>query len=327
MKYDELAFVNQQLAGMLKSGLPLEGGLRQLCAQMRRGALRRELELLEDELAKGTPLKTALAARQLPALYVRMLALGVQSNNLPGVLIMLADYYQGSQLLWARLKGLLVYPTLVLALAFVSSLVISLIYAPLETQMEMLVRQPLSSTFVQVGIIMPPVILAVLLVLVLGILLLPGSRRWLYWRFPGFKEAQLSQSAALMALMLRNGGKLDESLGLLRELEKNSRAEADIRGWQAQLANGCTRFADMAAQSKVFPPLFIWLVAASGEELCAGFQHAAEIYRARALHKIELFLYAVLPVSILTLGIMIIGQIIPVFRYMIQIMDALGTGM
>ena len=31
MKLDEFAFVNQQLAGMLKSGVPLEGALRQLC--------------------------------------------------------------------------------------------------------------------------------------------------------------------------------------------------------------------------------------------------------------------------------------------------------
>ena len=53
MKYEELAFVNQQLAGMLKTGIPLEGALRQLCAQMRRGRLRAELEALEADLAAG----------------------------------------------------------------------------------------------------------------------------------------------------------------------------------------------------------------------------------------------------------------------------------
>src|SRR5256885_7805883 len=49
MKLEELAFVNQQLAGMLKSGIPLEGALRQLCANMRRGQLRVELEALEAD--------------------------------------------------------------------------------------------------------------------------------------------------------------------------------------------------------------------------------------------------------------------------------------
>ncbi len=61
MNLDEFPFVNQQLAGMLKSGIPLEGALKQLCAAMRRGALRGELEKLEADLTQGVPLAEALA--------------------------------------------------------------------------------------------------------------------------------------------------------------------------------------------------------------------------------------------------------------------------
>ena len=45
MNHTELAFVNQQLADMLRCGIPLEGGLRQLCQNMNRGRLRKELQL------------------------------------------------------------------------------------------------------------------------------------------------------------------------------------------------------------------------------------------------------------------------------------------
>jgi type II secretory pathway component PulF len=38
MKNDEFAFFNQQLAAMLRDGIPLEGALRHLCAEMRSGA-------------------------------------------------------------------------------------------------------------------------------------------------------------------------------------------------------------------------------------------------------------------------------------------------
>ena len=48
MKPDELAFANEQLAGMLKSGLPLEGSLRELSASMKGGSLRTELVALES---------------------------------------------------------------------------------------------------------------------------------------------------------------------------------------------------------------------------------------------------------------------------------------
>src|SRR6266481_2202115 len=94
VKHDEFAFLNLQLAGMLRSGIPIEGALRQLCARMRRGALQTELQALETDLANGIPLTEALAARRLPIFYRQMILVGVQSNDLPGVLTMVADYYQ-----------------------------------------------------------------------------------------------------------------------------------------------------------------------------------------------------------------------------------------
>jgi len=66
MKLDEFAFFNQQLAAMLRDGIPLEGALRRLCQEMRAGSLRTELQLLEADLAKGTPMADALKPRQLP---------------------------------------------------------------------------------------------------------------------------------------------------------------------------------------------------------------------------------------------------------------------
>ena len=47
---------------MLRDGIPLEGALRRLCQEMRRGKLRDELQSLEADLAKGTPMAEALKA-------------------------------------------------------------------------------------------------------------------------------------------------------------------------------------------------------------------------------------------------------------------------
>src|SRR5476651_1505764 len=127
MKYDEFAFFNQQLAAMLRDGIPLEGALRWLCQEMRRGKLRDELQALETDLAKGTPMADALQARQLPELYKRMILVGVKSGDLPGALTMLADYFQRQSSLWTRLKGLMVYPIIVLVAAFLLSCFLSFI--------------------------------------------------------------------------------------------------------------------------------------------------------------------------------------------------------
>ena len=136
MKYDEFAFMNEQLAAMLRDGLPLEGALRQLCAGMRHGPLRSELEKLEADLAKGTPLREAVRARQLPDLYRQMLEVGAQSNDLPAILTLLADHYQRRHVIWTRLKGLMVYPVIVLFGAFVLSCFLSFSLSEL-TQLSM----------------------------------------------------------------------------------------------------------------------------------------------------------------------------------------------
>src|SRR4051812_4275347 len=94
MKHDEFSFFNQQLAAMLRDGIPLEGALRRLCQEMSTGLLRDELQALEKDLGKGVPIAEALAPRQLPELYKRMVLIGVKSGDLPGALTMLADYFQ-----------------------------------------------------------------------------------------------------------------------------------------------------------------------------------------------------------------------------------------
>ena len=128
MKLDEFAFFNQQLAAMLRDGIPLESALGQLCASMRRGELREELEKLRADLANGVPIKQALASRKLPQFYVQMMQVGVQSNDLPGVLTIVADYYQSGNLIWTRLKGLMVYPAIVLGGTLALSVLVAVLF-------------------------------------------------------------------------------------------------------------------------------------------------------------------------------------------------------
>ena len=52
MNYDEFAFFNQQLAAMLRDGIPLEGALARLCADMKQGKLRLELEKLGGDIVE-----------------------------------------------------------------------------------------------------------------------------------------------------------------------------------------------------------------------------------------------------------------------------------
>ncbi|MBN2506237.1 MAG: type II secretion system F family protein [Verrucomicrobia bacterium] len=331
MNHDELAWVNQQLAGMLTAGLPLEGALKQVCQSMRRGRLRTELERLEAALAQGTPLDRALAEARLPGFYVAMLRAGAGSNNLPGVLTLLGDYYQQLHGTWTRLKGLMVYPVLVL----VTSMILSGVLAWTFTSVFLAEAGSLRELGVAASEVVPPALLISLwlpvilvtavTIAVLLVLLLPAWRQWLQWKLPMFREASLSQFASAFALMLRQGCQPRDALDLLRRLEAGRPLGRELGSWQERLAAGHTRFSDMAAGGRIVPPLFVWLVASAGEHWEAGFRKAAEIYQRRAAHHIEVTLYAALPVMILSLGLMIVVQVGPFLLGFLRLFESLGA--
>jgi general secretion pathway protein F len=332
MKYEELGFVNQQLAGMLKSGIPLEGALRQLCSNMRSGRLRVELEALEADLAKGVPLQDALNARRLPEFYVKMVRLGAQTGDLPGVLTLVADYYQRAHLGWTRLKGLMVYPVIVLVASLGLSAFIAVIGSALVTGDSGLLEAMLGERPRFAGEIdrllatmWAPVAGLLLLTLATAVaLLVPPFRRYLRWRLPGFREDSLTNLASTMNVMLSSGSHLGDALDLASRLEAGTAAGMELKRWKGRLTEGHAKIADIAREAKVFPPLFLWLLAQGGEDLAAGFRKAAEIYFARARHRTEMLLYAALPVSVMVLGMMIVGQFMPLFRTLIRTIDALG---
>lgn len=326
IKNDAFAFFNQQLAVMLRQGVPLEGALRHLARDLREEPLRTEVQFLESDLSKGNPLKEALARRNLPELYKRMVELGVRSNDLPGVLTLVADHYHRVNVTWTRLKGLMVYPLLVLAVALVLSVLLSSVLAKFLAVFDSSANLGFSSPppMPAFAVWLPPAFVIVLVVAVTAGLLVPSWRGRLRWSVPGFRDASLAQVASVMSLMLRRGASLSEALALARGLEARTPAAAALARWQKAVEEGRGKPAEWPAENRPFPPLFGWLLQQGGEDPAGGFQKAAEVYQARAGYRVELALYGALPLSILLLAQMLIWQVMPLFRNLVWFMNMLG---
>jgi type II secretory pathway component PulF len=330
MKLDEFSFVNQQLAGMVQAGIPLEGALRRTCETLSGGSLRDELARLEKDLAAGTPLSQALSRRQFPIFYTRMLELGAQANDLPGLLTLLANYYQKLHLTWVRLKGLIFYPALVLLFSFAVSIIIASIFTRFGRDTGQMFGEgafpgqtPHLMLYVQLGLWLPVVFTGLMAAAFFVGLSVRSWREAISWKVTGFKEARLANVGASLALLLRNGSNLHQAIGLVQQLEAESPAGPELLQWQKRLAEGKSKFQDIAADGKVIPPLFVWLVAASGEDWAEGFQHAANVYHERAARRAEVVLYAVLPVSVLVLGMLIVGQLVPMLKVFSKLVGGL----
>jgi type II secretory pathway component PulF len=259
----------------------------------------------------------------LPDLYRQMLEIGARSNDLPGVLTLLADHYHRANALWTRLKGLLVYPLIVILVSLGLTLLISLNFSRFLSQFGTeLAPQPILTI---PSIWMPPIVLAFVALLGVAAVCIPSWRARLRWRLPAFREASLAQLASAMALMLKNGTTLPEALALAEALESATPAAKALAHWRQLVEAGQGKPAEWTGDSRPFPPLFLWLVQKGGENVAAGFQKAAEIYQARASYRIEIALYGALPVSILLLGEMVLWQAIPLVRSMTWIMNAIGS--
>ncbi len=320
MKADELSFANQQLAGMLRAGIPLEGALRQLCSEMKRGVLHEELTLLEKDLAQGVPLNKALEQRKLPAFYRTLMSVGQAGGDLPGTLLMVADHYQRQHSLRVRLGTLVVYPIIIVTVSFVVSLLLAFLFGPTgaflsETQVGLQLAHSMTPWPLRwapwLSILAPCV--CVLLLMGFGVALRYGPlRAWLQWHLPGFRDARLAMIAEMFSLLLSRNVPLSDTVKLLRGLERGQPLDAELKGWEGELEPGSHRIQQVTRHGQLFPPLFVWLVATGGEDWSAGFQRASQVYNSRAHQRIELGLYAFLPIATLFLGLLVFVQIYPV---------------
>jgi type IV pilus assembly protein PilC len=334
MKNDEFAFFNQQLAAMLHDGIPLEGALKRLCEDMGRGRLRDELQALEADLARGTPMAEALPPRRLPEIYKRMILVGVKSGDLPGALTMLADYFQRQNDLWTRLKSMMTYPLIVMFAGFVISLVIASLW-------NFVIGPSFKDVFAGMGMTLPaatyfalaslkaiwvfPITLGILFLLAAVVVFQPGMRGKFLWRLPAFKEANIARIASALTLLMKNGVNFPDAIGVVEELEDNKRATADMQRWKSRLATGVAKFSEVASANRMFPPLFVWVVSGAGEDLTGGFRRAAEIYHSRAVYRTEVALFSVLPFASLFLGAIVLSQAFLVISMFLPMIAMIGN--
>lgn len=325
MNTEEFAFFNQQLAAMLRENLPLEGSLRHLCSTLERGVLRKEIELLEADLAAGVALPEAITRRQLPELYIRLVSAGARGQQLPQVLTLLADYYRHTHGVWTRLQGLMVYPAIILVCSLLFSVWLGVLFHRLGDSLahgnqslwnaaqwnSAAGRENFEDLSYAMHLWLPTGILAVATFAGLAVAFIGPLRRELNWRLPGFKQVSLARVGAALAILLKGGATLQEALLLVGEMERGTSAGRELARWSRRCEEGHGKIKEITAGSRVFPPMFLWLVVGAGEDLATGFQRAAESYRSLASRRSEVLLHAALPAALLFLGLLILSQMYP----------------
>ena len=326
MNIEELAFVNRQLAGMLKSGIPLEAGLKKITESMSDSKLKAQLDELGDRLEKGQAVEQATDGLDLPETYKRLLALGQAGQNMPKVLTCVADYYERVGTLATRLKGLAIYPMMILVCGLLVTGLMAYLSSILRADLiDISQGGPTFSEVYQSGALsaFPAGVFGTALLFYIVVLRSQKMRRYFSWKIPMLRDAALAQYAALTEALLASGTQLPEALGMVRKLETGSPLETDLAAIEQRLAEGQSSYAEAANESKTIPGFFNWIVGQADEDIAAGFGHARTIYSSRAEHRMQSFLYCFLPVNILVIGLFLLSFFVPHFSLLSEVIRML----
>jgi type II secretory pathway component PulF len=119
MTPDDLATLNEQIAGMARAGLPLDQGLASLARDMNRGKLRRVTKGLSSDLESGATLPEALDRweKDLPPYYAGLARAGLRTGRLPEVLHTMTTYSRKIAEVRSTILEAFAYPAVILLVA------------------------------------------------------------------------------------------------------------------------------------------------------------------------------------------------------------------
>jgi general secretion pathway protein F len=335
-----IGLITQQLAQLLKAGLPLDRALTVLISVNNESKVQKLLTRIQEAVRGGSGLADALEAQSgvFTRLYLNMVRAGEAGGSLEVVLERLADFLERSKALKDTVTSALIYP-LILLLVAGASVVILLTYVVPQFQ----------TLFDDAGEALP---LATQIVIGLGegvrrygwlgVVLLAGSvlffrqqfsqietrYRWdrLALRTPLIGDliakVETARLARTLGTLLRNGVPLLTALGIVREIIANQVLSQSLGAVAENLKAG-QGLAEPLLKQQVFPPLAIHMIRVGEEtgQLDAMLLQVADTYDGEVQTTVKRLLSLLEPILILGLGLIIAGIIMSILVAIISIND------
>jgi general secretion pathway protein F len=300
---DQLVALNDEIAALVRSGVPLEPTL----AEMGRdsgGALGQLGPVLAAHMQSGVSLPDALRAEEgrFPPVYRTIVEAGLRAGRLSAALEAMSDFARELAELRRQIGAALVYPLIVFVIAYGLFLVLTIdlierfrdayetFHLPLHGPLTLLIW---IAKQVETWWWAPPAVVAGLIVWWLStggahLLSFAGPARPLAW-LPGLGKIgryfQCANFARLLALLVEHQVPFPEGLRLSADATCDRALRHAVGSMAAFIEQGGTSSPRGTAATE-FPPFLDWILwqAARGENPVRLLRHAAEIYRRRAVN-------------------------------------------
>jgi len=339
----EFLVFNQELATLLKAGMPLVQSLDLLKRRVTAPAFRRVLDDVHEKVRSGTALSDAFDAHHglFPRVYTASLLAGERSGNLDAMLRRYVEYTKIIATVKRKTVSALVYPAILISLAIVlvSIIVLKVVPAfsdfygtfgaelPVSTRLIVAFSEFLRAQFfVVVGGLVAGVIAVVVWVrrpgqqarfdrLILGLPMLGNVA----------KKFGTSQMARTLATLLGGGLPLVNALDIAARSIGNQFMAKQLDVVSARVREG-ESFAAALEARQVFPEVAVKMaeVGESTGALQDMLNTVADFYDEEIATTMDRFVTLVEPVLLVVMGIVIAGLLLALYMPLFQLSSVLA---
>jgi type IV pilus assembly protein PilC len=340
----EFLVFNQELATLLKAGMPLVQSLDILRARMTNPVLKSVLDDVWEKVRGGTALSDAFAAHGdlFPNVYTASLMAGERSGNLDSVLRRFVAYSKTVDTVRTKTISAMIYPLILILLAvvLVGIIVVKVVptFADFYTSFES--ELPLS-TRVLVGI--SDFIRAQLWLIAIAIV--AGAMAFMAWiRQPGrgaefdrillklplvgtsFHKFSTSQFARTLATLLGGGIPLVNSLEITASAAGNRHLGKELEIVAARVREGQS-FAGTLLERQTVPDVAIKMieVGESTGALTEMLNSLADFYDEEIDTEVARFVTIIEPAMLVFMGIVIAGIVLSLYLPLFQLTSVIGN--
>jgi len=341
IKTRDVVIFTRQFSTMINSGLPLVQALTILAEQTDNKSLAEVTKKVVFDVESGNTVADALSKhpKAFTNLYVNMVAAGEAGGILDTILMRLATFLEKNDALVRKVKGAMIYPTVIMSVAAIAIIVLLLFVIPV-----------FESMFASVGQALP-----------LPTRIVIGASRFLksYWWmvFGGaaggafllrryyasnsgklvidrlmlkmpvlgdvLRKSAVSRFTRTLGTLISSGVSILEGLEITAKTAGNRVIQDAIMASRASIAGGDT-IAQPLQKSKVFPPMVISMIAV-GEQtggLDEMLSKIADFYDEEVDAAVSNLLSLLEPIMIVFLGVVVGGMVVAMYLPIFDMINA-----
>ncbi len=342
----DLVVFTRQLSTMIDAGLPLVRGLDILAAQNPNKKFRGIITKVKEDVEAGSAFADALGKhpKVFSNLYVQLIRAAEAGGVLDVVLQRLASYLEKMDSIQRKIKGALVYPSIVIGVAIMVLAVVIIFVVPVFAEMfkDMGTTLPTltqivvdTSSFIRHNVLF--IIIAIGAIIFLVGLLYRRSfkirrlfdafllRMWLVG--PLILKTVIARFCRTLATLTSGGIPILEGLDITAKASGNIVTEEAILEAKQAVTEGQTLAEPLSTRPKLFPPMVIQMIAV-GEQTGAlddMLNKIADFYEEEVDIAVAALLSALEPLMITflgaTVGVIVVSMYLPMFKLISTLAD------